>query len=69
MLLLDGFPELLQRPLRRGMRGDVGVLDASRAELHDEEDVEDSESNGDDGEEVCGEGRVGVVSDEGGPTL
>src|SRR5215469_14967894 len=48
------FPELLQRPFRRGMVRDIVVDNPPRFYLHDDEDVEDTECGGDHHEEVAG---------------
>ena len=42
----DDRAELLDRPRRRRMRGDVPVQDPTRADLEDDEDVEDPETDG-----------------------
>src|SRR5215813_13877634 len=40
MIVRQGFPELLQRPFRRGMGRDVLVKNLAGSDLHDNEDVE-----------------------------
>src|SRR5215471_6324030 len=64
MIARQRFPELGQRPLRRGMGRDVVVENPAGSDLHDEEDVE-----GDHHEEVAGHHDFGMVADEGQPTL
>src|SRR5215467_3174265 len=40
MIARQGFPELLQRPFRRGMGRDVLVKNLAGSDLHDNEDIE-----------------------------
>ena len=69
MIARQGFPELLQRPLRRGMRRDVVVKNPAGSNLHDDKDVEGAESSGDHHEKVAGHYDLGMVADEGQPAL
>ena len=69
MAARERFPELLQCPFRRGMRRDVMVEDLAGSDLYDDEDVEGTECSGDHHEEVAGHHDLGVVADEGQPTL
>ena len=65
----DDRAELLDRPRRRRMLGDVPVKDSTRADLEDDEDVEDSETDRHRREEVTGDDRVRMVPDKRGPPL
>src|SRR6516164_7480211 len=65
MIARQGFPELLQRPFRRGMGRDVVVENLAGSDLHDNEDVEGTEGGGDHHEEIAGHHDLGVVVDEG----
>src|SRR5215471_3719778 len=69
MIARQGFPELLQRPFRRGMGRDVVVDNLAGSDLHDNEDVEGTEWGGDHHEEIAGHHDLGVVVDEGQPAL
>src|SRR5580704_18800369 len=40
----DDLAKLLDRPLRRGMLGDIPVEDPTRADLEDDEHIEDAEA-------------------------
>src|SRR5215471_11009204 len=65
MIARQGFPELLQRPFRRGMGRDVVVENLAGSDLHDNEDVEGTEWGGDHHEEIASHHYLGVVVDEG----
>src|SRR5215467_1206322 len=69
MIARQRFPELLQRPFRRGMVSDVVVENLPRFDLHDDEDVEGTECGGDHHEEVAGHHDLGMVADKGQPAL
>src|SRR6516165_10174285 len=69
MIARQGFPELLQRPFRRGMGRDVVVENLAGSDLHDNEDVEGTEGGGDHHEEITSHNYLGVVVDEGQPAL
>src|SRR5215472_13522269 len=69
MISRQRFPELLQRPLRRGMGRYVLVENPSRSNLYDDEDVEGAEDGGDHHEEVAGHHDLGMVTEEGQPAL
>src|SRR4051794_38682876 len=47
-------PELLYRPFRRRVRGDVVMNNSSAAQFHQDEDVQCAEVGGDYDEEVAG---------------
>jgi hypothetical protein len=61
--------DALGGPARGRMRGNAGVDDGASAEGENDEDVEDTESRGDEDEEVTRPGLVQVVADERGPAL
>src|SRR5215813_7239712 len=69
MVARQRFPELLQRPFRRGMGRGVEVENLAGSDLHDDEDVEGPEGGGDHHEEVAGHHDLGMIADEGQPTL
>ena len=50
----DDCAKLLNRPIRRGMLSHIPVEDATRADLEDDEDIEDAKANGHRREEVTG---------------
>ena len=61
--------ELLERPCRCRMIGDVHMKQAARADLHGNEHIQDSETGSDHSEEVTGDNRFRVIADERGPAL
>src|SRR5215469_3362739 len=65
----QSFSELLHRPFRRGIRGDVVVGNLAGSDLHDDEDVEGAEAGGDHHEEVTGHHGLGMMADKGQPAL
>jgi len=65
----ENLPELLRCPFGSRMIRHVEVQNPARADLHRHEHVEDLEGCGDRDEEIAGNDRLGVVSDEGRPTL
>ena len=69
MITRQRFPELLQRPFRRGMASDIVVENPARFDLHDDEDVEGTECGGNHHEEVAGHHDLGMVADKGQPAL
>jgi hypothetical protein len=69
MIAWQRFPQLLQRPFRRGMAGDMVVENPPRFDLHDKEDREGAEGGGDHHEEVAGHHDLGMVADKSQPTL
>src|SRR5215813_4370015 len=69
MVARQRFPELLQRPFRRGMGRGVEVENLAGSDLHDDENVEGPEGGGDHHEEVAGYHDLGMIADEGQPTL
>src|SRR5215471_316809 len=69
MIARQRFPELLQRPFRRGMGSYVVVDNHAGSDLYDDEDVEGAEGGGDHHEEVAGHHDLGMIPDEGQPAL
>src|SRR5262249_25159213 len=69
MISRQRFPELLQRPFRRGMGSYVVVENLAGSDLYDNEDVESTESGRDHREEVASRDDLGMVTDEGQPAL
>src|SRR5215471_3840505 len=69
MVARQRFPELRQRPFRRGMGRGVEVENLAGSDLHDDENVEGPEGGGDHHEEVAGYHDLGMIADEGQPTL
>ena len=63
------FPQLLERPFRRGMGSYVLVQNLAGSDFYDDEDIEGTECSGDHHEEVAGHNDLGMVADEGQPTL
>ena len=61
--------ELLDTPISRRMRSDIGVQDTARADFHGDEYVQEFERGRDSDEEVAGHSVTSVVADEGGPAL
>ncbi len=59
----DDLPELLERPVRGGMSGDVEVIDSARSHFHDHEDVQHPEAGRHADEEIAGHYALGVVVD------
>lgn len=68
-LSCDHFPELLERPVRGGMGGDVEVIDSAPAYFHDHEDVEDPKARRHGDEEIAGEKGLRMIANKGRPTL
>src|SRR5215831_4804753 len=69
MIARQGFPELLQRPFRRGMGSDVLVENLTGSDIHYNEDVEGTECGGDHHEEIASHNYLGMIVDEGQPAL
>src|SRR5215472_4724297 len=69
MIARQRFPELLQRPFRRGMGSYVVVDNHAGSDLYDDEDVEGAEGGGDHHEEVAGHDDFGMITDDGQPAL
>ena len=65
----DRLAELLRRPRRGRVVGDIDVEDAAAADLHGHEDVEHAEGGRHRDEEVAGHDRRGVVAHERRPAL
>ena len=63
------FPELLERPVRRGMGGEVEVTDSARTHFHDHEDVQDSKARRHGDKEIAGEKGWRVIANKRRPTL
>ena len=62
-------PKLLRGPLGRGMRRQIPVQNPSGADLQDDEDVHDPKHCRHDDEEIAGEDRLRVISDERAPRM
>ena len=62
-------PELLDRPFRRGLVGEIPVHDAPCADVEEDEDVQPLEGGRHHDEEVAGEYAVGVIVEERRPCL
>jgi hypothetical protein len=69
MFARQRFPELLQRPFRRGVGRDVVVENPAGSDLHDDEDVQGPEKRSNHHEEVAGHHDLGMVADKGQPAL
>ena len=69
MVAWKSLAELLKGPLSGRMCGDVDVNETTGIDLHYSEDVQDSETCRDHGEEVTGDNRFRVIADERGPAL
>ena len=65
----DDRAKLLDRPLRRGMLGDIPVEDPTRTDLEDDEHIEDAEAGGHHREEVTGHDRVRMIPHKRRPAL
>ena len=63
------FSELLQGPLRGRVRRHVHVENPARTDFHHDEDVEELEPRRDNGQEVGGDDRLRVISNECRPAL
>src|SRR5262249_19819518 len=69
MRFSKNLPELLKGPIRARMFGHVEVEDSSRADLHRQEDIHDSERRSDGNKEVARDDRLDVVPNKRGPAL
>ena len=69
MITRKRLPELLDRPFRRGMSGDIVMEDSTGAQFHDYKYVQGAECGRDHDEEVTGDDHLGMVTDETQPTL
>jgi hypothetical protein len=67
--LPDDRSQLLQRPIRAGVRGHIDMGQPTRAVLDGNKHVQHPERRSDRHEEVAGEDRLGMVLQEGGPAL
>ena len=56
------FPQLLQRPFRAGVIGDVDVQDLASAQFQENEHIKDTESGRDHNEEVARHHRLSVIA-------
>ena len=61
--------KLLDRPLRRGVLRHIPVENLTRADLEDDEDIEDAETDGHRREEVTGDDRVCMIPHKRRPPL
>ena len=62
-------PELLDRPFRLGMVGEIPVHDPACADVEEDEHIESLKSGRDHDEEVAGEDSAGVIVEECRPCL
>ena len=69
MATRQGFTELLEAPLGCRMRLDIAVKNLPRTQFHGHEHVKGAESGRDHDETVASHNCLGVVADEGPPTL
>ena len=65
----DGLPELLERPVRAGMSGDVAVSDPTRSYFHDHENVQHPKAGCHTDEKITGQQALGMVANKRHPTL
>jgi len=65
----DGLPELLERPVRGGMSGDVEVSDPARSHFHDHENVQHPKAGRHANEEITGQHPLSMVANKRHPTL
>src|SRR5262249_21276708 len=63
------FAQLLQGPLRRGMRRDIGMQNAAGRMFHHDQDIEEAKGGCDDHTEVTRDDRLGMIADKGAPGL
>ena len=68
-LARGGLPELLERPVRGGMIGDIEVSDPARSHFHDHEDVQHAKARCHTDEEITGQQALGMVANKRRPTL
>ena len=61
--------KLLESPCRCRMSRDIVVHDSAYPNFHDHENIEDAKRGCHDHEEIAGHDGLGVVADEGHPTL
>ena len=69
MTIWDRLTQLLQRPARRGVRGDIGMENAARGVLHHDQDIEQAKGGCDHDTEIPGDDRLGMVAHKGDPAL
>ena len=62
-------PELLNRPFRRGVVGEIPVHDPAGADVEENEDVQPLKGGRHHDEEVAGEYGAGMIAQERGPRL
>ena len=65
----NGFTQLLQRPLRRRMRGHIDMQQAAAYVFNDHKHLEDAEGRGDSDTEVTHHDRLSMVTQKGRPAL
>ena len=65
----DGLPELLERPVRGGMSGDVAVSDPACSHFHDHENVQHPKAGCRTDEEITCQQALGMVVNKRHPTL
>jgi len=69
LIAREGFPQLLQGPLRRRMFGDIEVQQTSGSDLEGNEYIKDAETHRHGNEEVAGDNSMCMVPEEGRPAL
>jgi hypothetical protein len=69
MRIGENLPALLRGPFGGGMMGHIEVQNPPRADLHRDEDAEDLKLYGDRHQKIAGDDRLGLILDEGRPTL
>jgi hypothetical protein len=69
LIAREGFPQLLQSPLRRRMFGDIEVKQTSGSDLEGDEYIKDTETHRHGNEEVAGDNFMCMVPEEGRPAL
>ena len=65
----DDFPDLLKRPIRGGMSGNVEVSDPACSHFHNYEDIENPKMSRHGDEEIAGQNALGMIADKRHPTL
>jgi hypothetical protein len=65
----NGFTQLLQGPCRRGMRHYIDVQKSAAGMFDDHKDIEEAEGCRDGDTKVAGHDRLGMIPDEGRPSL
>ena len=69
LIARNTFSELLQRPIGRRVVRDIEMKESSRADFHDDENVDQLECRGHHDKEIASDDGFGVISDERHPSL